>query len=133
VSISQRQARRQRDREDFLRATTQAVRAADPKHASAYHGRIGENAGNTYREHLEDEIRKSVRVYRRIEAELKTASDNHETDTWSLKGIEMKRKAARGYMRGLCYALLVYEDSSEKDNKALLVELEKTFLHEGGH
>lgn len=131
--VSQRQARRERDREDFVRATTAAVQEADPKHASAYRGRIGENAGNTYREHLEDEIRKAVRIYLRIKHEVEQAADDKTAaaDLWSPVGLEVKRKAARAYLRGLCKALLTYEDSYNKDDKEKLVRMENGFLREG--
>jgi len=129
---SQRQARRIRDRQDFVRATTVAIQKVDPKHAAAYHNRIGENAGNTYREHVEDEIRKAVRVYNRIMAEIQKAQDAHEyVDLWGENGLEHKRKAARGYIRGLCKALLIYERSYDKDNKQILAALEREFLNEG--
>jgi hypothetical protein len=128
--VSQRQARRERDREDFLRATTQAVASSGNKmpHGST---EPGSNAGNTYREHLEEEIRKAVRVHNRVTSEIAKAADTHDVDLWSSTGLEVKRKASRGVVRGLCKALLIYENSYEKDNKSMLIKMEKEFLNEG--
>ena len=132
MAVSKREARRERNREDFLRATTAAIRQADPKHASVYRGQIGINAGNTYREHLEDEIRKAVRVHKKLVDECQRMADNFETgNSWGEQGVEHKRKAARGVIRGLCKALLIYEDSYNKDDKLKLVRMEKEFLNEG--
>jgi len=125
-----RTARRERNREDFLRATRQGLREA------GHHKLVstaGVNAGKTIEEHLEDEIEKAVRVYKRIEAQA-LANDpvnNPEAavDSWGPQGIEHKRKAARGVIRGLCKALLIYRDSYNKDDKHMLAQIEKEFLN----
>lgn len=126
---SSREARRARNREDFLRATRQGLHdAGHHKHAES--GTAGVNAGNTYREHLEDEIRKAVRVYKRIEAQALSADpETNPVDSWGPQGVEHKRKAARGVIRGLCKALLIYEDSYNKDDKHMLAKIEKEFLN----
>lgn len=127
---SAREARRERNRQDFQRATRQGLREAG-HHKLVEQG--GTNAGNTFQEHLEDEIRKAVRVYKRIEAQA-LANDpvNNPTDppvdSWGPQGIEHKRKAARGVIRGLCKALLIYEDSYNKDDIHRLKQMEKEFL-----
>lgn len=131
---SAREARRERNRLDFIRATTQGLHdAGHHKHAES--GTAGVNAGNTYREHLEDEIRKSVRVYKRIEAAAVAVDPvNNPTDppvdSWGPQGIEHRRKAARGVIRGLCKALLMYEDSYDKDNVDRLKKMEREFLND---
>lgn len=135
MALSARQARRERNREDFLRATTQAVQSSGNKMP---HGTSapGTNAGNTYREHIEDEIRKAVRVYHRLEAQALAIDpvnnpQDPPVDSWGPQGVEHKRKAARGVIRGLCKALLIYEDSYNKDDKHALAKIEKEFLSEG--
>lgn len=129
---SAREARRARNREDFLRATRQGLHEAG-HHKHAESGTAGTNAGNTYREHLEDEIRKAVRVYKRIEAQAVSVDpvnnpQDPPVDSWGPQGVEHRRKAARGVVRGLCKALLIYEDSYNKDDKHMLAKIEKEFL-----
>jgi hypothetical protein len=126
-----RTARRERNREDFLRATRQGLREA------GHHklvGTAGVNAGKTFEEHLEDEIEKAVRVYKRIsEQALAVDPVNNPTDppvdSWGPQGVEHKRKAARGVIRGLCKALLIYRDSYNMDDKHALAKIEKDFLN----
>jgi hypothetical protein len=91
---NKREARRKRDREDFIRATTQAVTATGQK---IPHGTSspGSTAGNTYREHLEDELRKMVRKH----------------DAMLDANLKDKAKTVRGIIRGLAMALTLYEDS----------------------
>lgn len=115
MALTKREARRIRNREDFVRATQQALTPSHHKALSKLGivDQVGVNAGNTFREHLEDEIRKAVRVYHR------TTDD------------EVKSKAARGVIRGLCKALLIYEDSYNKDDKNALARIEREFLNEG--
>jgi hypothetical protein len=91
----------------------------------------GENAGNTYREHLEDEIRKAVRVYHRLSKEALDIETTDPKNSWGPEGIEHKRKATRGMIRGLVKALLIYEDSYNMNDKNLLLRMEKEFLTEG--
>lgn len=122
---SAREARRERNRLDFQRATRQGLREAG-HHKLVEQG--GTNAGNTFQEHLEDEIRKAVRVYKRIEAQALAVEQDDTTDSWGPQGIEHKRKAARGVIRGLCKALLIYEDSYNKDDMNRLKQMEKGFL-----
>jgi hypothetical protein len=111
---SQRQARRERNREDFQRATQEGLIAAG--HKTDLVLQAGVNAGNTFREHLEDEIRKAVRIYHRI---------NNDTAI-----PPSKVHSARGIIRGLCKALLIYEDSYNKDDKHKLARIEKEFMDE---
>lgn len=126
-----RTARRERNREDFLRATRQGLREA------GHHklvGQAGVNAGKTFEEHLEDEIEKAVRVYKRIEekaARIDPVNNPQDppVDSWGPEGMEHKRKAARGVIRGLCKALLIYRDSYNKDDKHMLAQIEKEFLN----
>lgn len=124
---SKRQARRERNREDFLRATQQTLQ--DNGHGK-YVAIAGVNAGLTFREHLEDEIRKAVRVYHRLSKEALNLEQTDPKNSWGPEGVEHKRKAARGVIRGLCKALLIYEDSYNKDDKARLLQIEKEFLTE---
>lgn len=128
MTMSKREARRVRNREDFVRATTAAVATSKIPHGASTPGAC---AGNTYREHLEDEIRKAVRVHNRLVEKCQAMADSFETgDAWGEQGVEHKRKAARGMIRGLCKALLIYENSYKKDNKSMLLKLEKEFLNE---
>ena len=106
--LTKREARRKRDREDFDRATRQAVsgRKIDGFHIPA---------GPTYREHLEDEIVRAVKQWKKARA-----SDMDP----------LQVRAMRGVVRGLCRALLIYEDSYHKDDKDRLLKLEKEFLND---
>ena len=129
--MNQREARRQRNREDAQRIRQMQV-LEHPSHVKSLNKMgipltdVGAYAGNTFREHLEDEIRKAMRVWRRLNDQAANAPQG--TDLWGEQGIEQKRKAARGVVRGLCKALLIYEDSYNKDDAAALKRLEKEFL-----
>lgn len=90
--MNRREARRKRDREDFVRATTAAIA---PYKIPLGSSSPGANAGNTYREHLEDELRKMVRKH----------------DALLDAKLQDKAKTARGIIRGLAMALALYEDS----------------------
>jgi len=119
-----RTARRERNREDFLRATRQGLREA------GHHKLVstaGVNAGKTIEEHLEDEIEKAVRVYKRLSEQ--AAAESKDVDQWGAEGIELKKGKARGVIRGLCKALLIYRDSYNKDDKHMLAQIEKEFLN----
>jgi len=119
-----RTARRERNREDFLRATRQGLREA------GHHKLVstaGVNAGKTIEEHLEDEIEKAVRVYKRLSEQ--AAAESKGVDQWGAEGIELKKGKARGVIRGLCKALLIYRDSYNKDDKHMLAQIEKEFLN----
>lgn len=99
---TKREARRTRDREDFVRATQQRVPAAQREHAGRY-------AGNTYREHLEDKMSSAV-------------------DGWKTEEDHDKKAILRGMIRGLAIALLLYEDSYSIDDKTKLLALERSFM-----
>jgi len=119
-----RTARRERNREDFLRATRQGLREA------GHHklvGTAGDNAGKTIEEHLEDELAKACRVYNRLTEQ--AAKESKDVDQWGVEGIELKRGKARGLVRGLAKALLIYRDSYNIDNKHMLAQIEKEFLN----
>lgn len=126
---SQRQARRERNREDFIRATTQALSTSSKIPLGSTPP--GATAGNTFQEHLEDEIRKAVRVYHRLTKEALDLETTDPKNSWGPEGVEHKRKATRGMIRGLCKALLIYEDSYHMNDKARLLKIEKEFLNEG--
>jgi hypothetical protein len=128
MTLSARQARRERNREDFIRATRQGLKDNGHTKESLT---AGVNAGATYREHLEDEIRKCVRVFHRLTKEALDLETTDPKNSWGPEGVEHKRKAARGVIRGLCKALLIYEDSYNKDDKHALAKIEKEFLSEG--
>lgn len=123
---SRREARRARNREDFERATREGLREAGHTKLLADAGKY---AGPTIRESIEDEIRKAVRVHNRIEGQVIDAPD--DADLWSATGLEHKRKAARGVIRGLCKALLIVETPYRKDDRDALLRMEKEFLNEG--
>jgi len=91
---NKREARRKRDREDFIRATTQAVAKAGIKMPVGT-SITGATLGNNYREHLEDELRKMVRKH----------------DAMLDANLKDKAKTVRGIIRGLAMALTLYEDS----------------------
>jgi hypothetical protein len=99
---TKREARRKRDKEDFIRATRAAVPAKLREEAGRY-------AGPTYREHLENKLASAVSAYER------------EADT-------NKKRIIRGMIRGLATALLLYEDSYSIDDKAKLLKIEKEFM-----
>jgi hypothetical protein len=102
---NRRQARRSRDKEDFLRATRAAVPAK-------FRAEAGRHAGPTYREHLENKLESAVKAYN-----LNLA-----------RGDDDKARTARGMIRGLAIALLIYEDSYSMNDKAKLLKLEKEFM-----
>ena len=105
---AKREARRKRNLEDFAR--TQATQSTGMK-GTAY--KIP--PGPTYREHLEDEITRAVKQWKKARAS--------DTDP-------LQVRAMRGVIRGLCRALLIYEDSYHKDDKDKLLKLEKEFLND---
>lgn len=102
---AKREARRKRDREDFLRAT----RAAVPAKLRA---EAGQHAGPTYREHLENKLDAAVSAHKRA-----TADGNKEKVT-----------LYRGIIRGLAMALTLYEDSYNYDTK--LLKIERQFMED---
>jgi len=101
---TRRQARRERDREDFIRATQARVPAKLREDAGKY-------AGPTYREHLENELAKMVEKYNGARA----------------RGDEDKTRTARGIIRGLAMALSLYENSYDYTTQQL-VKIEKGFM-----
>jgi hypothetical protein len=94
-TLTKREARAKRDREDFIRATTQAIANSGNK-IPLGSSTPGANAGNTYREHLENELRKMVRKY--------DAMRDARVDPGRVR-------AQRGIIRGLAMALALYENS----------------------
>lgn len=94
MTQSRREARRKRDREDFIRATTQAVRDSGNKLPLGT-SKPGATAGPTYREHLERRLEEMVQKYKRLQA---TGDDD-------------KARTARGIIRGLAMSLALYENS----------------------
>lgn len=124
---SRREARRARNREDFERATREGLREAGHTKLLADAGKY---AGPTIRESIEDEIRKAVRLHNKIEQQCLNP-DVLGPDPWSATGVEHKRKAARGVIRGLCKALLIVETPYRKDDRDALLRMEKEFLNEG--
>lgn len=107
---AKREARRKRDHEDFVRATTQRLEAVG-QHKHAVSGRVGANAGPTYREHLENELEKMVAKYTAAQA----------------RGDDDKARTARGIIRGLAMALSLYENSYDYTTQRI-VKTEKGFL-----
>ena len=105
---AKREARRKRDAEDFARV--QATQLTGMK-GTGY--KIP--PGPTYREHLENEIERSVKNWKRARAS--------DTDP-------LQVRAMRGVIRGLCRALLIYEDSYHMNDKDKLLKIEKGFLSE---
>jgi hypothetical protein len=93
-TLTKREARAKRDREDFVRATTQAIRSSGNKLPLGTSS-PGANAGPTYREHLERELSKMSRKH----------------DALLDAGQKDKAKTARGIIRGLAMALALYENS----------------------
>lgn len=108
---AKREARRKRDREDFVRATTQGMKAAGHKPAPAGTSAPGACAGNTYREHLEDKLEATAGAHRRAKA------DNNEE----------KVQLYRGIIRGLAMALALYENSYDYSIERVK-KIEKGFL-----
>lgn len=107
---AKREARRKRDREDFVRITTQRLEdVGQHKHATS--GKVGLAAGPTYREHLENKLEGACTRYRELD------------DPMSEKG-----RVLRGMIRGLAMALLIYEDSYNMNDKAKLLKIERSFM-----
>lgn len=102
---NKREARRKRDQEDFIRATTAKVKPTE-------YGTPGQHAGYTYREHLENKLASTVEAY-----DLAVARDDKD-----------KARTARGIIRGLAIALLIYEDSYSMNDKTKLLKLERSFM-----
>jgi len=101
---ARRQARRKRDREDFIRATQARVPAKLREDAGKY-------AGPTYREHLENELAAMVERYNGAKA----------------RGDDDKARTARGIIRGLAMALSLYENSYDYTTQQI-VKIEKGFM-----
>lgn len=99
---SRREARRARDKDDFIRATQAAVPAKHREEA-------GRNAGPTYREHLENKLANAV-------------------SSWENETNDNSRNIKRGVIRGLAIALLLYEDSYSMNDKAKLLKIERSFM-----
>ena len=108
MSLAKREARRKRNREDFAKA-----QAAMPLGMKGTGYKIP--PGPTYREHLEDEIKRAVANWKKARG--------RDVDP-------LQVRAMRGVVRGLCRALLIYEDSYHKDDKEKLLKLEKEFLND---
>ena len=106
---AKREARRKRDREDFVRATTQRLEEVGSKHATS--GKVGLAAGNTYREHLEDKLEAACARYKKLD-----------------RPLSEKGRVLRGMIRGLAMALLIYEDSYNMNDKAKLLKIERSFM-----
>lgn len=103
---SKREARRARDKEDFLRATRAKVPAKLREEAGRY-------AGPTYREHLENKLASACAKYKQSEVR----GEGYP-----------QRDILRGMIRGLAMALLIYEDSYSMNDKAKLLEIERSFM-----
>lgn len=101
---SRREARRARDREDFVRATQARVPAKLRADAGKY-------AGPTHRERLEDELATMVAKYKAAQA----------------RGDDDKARTARGIIRGLAMALALYENSYDYTTQQI-VKIEKGFM-----
>lgn len=86
---AKREARRKRDREDFVRATQAAVPAKLRADAGKY-------AGPTYREHLENKLEAAAKKYQATR------------DT-----------TLRGVIRGLAIALALHENSYDASTEAV--------------
>ena len=108
LSLAKREARRARNKADFARA-----QQAMPIGMKGTGYKIP--PGPTYREHLEDEIKRAVAQWKKARG--------RDTDP-------LQVRAMRGVVRGLCRALLIYEDSYHKDDKEKLLKLEKEFLND---
>lgn len=104
---SKREARRARDKEDFLRATRAAVPLKLREEAGRY-------AGPTYREHLENKLASACKKYREINNDTRVPPSQVAT--------------VRGMIRGLAIALLIYEDSYSMNDKEKLLNLERSFM-----
>lgn len=107
---TKRQARRDRNREDFVRATTQRLEEVG-QHKHAVSGVVGANAGPTYQEHLEDQLALMVDKFKAAQA----------------RGDEDKARTARGIIRGLAMALALHENSYDFTTQHI-VKIEKGFM-----
>lgn len=115
--MNRRDARRERNRADYERAT-QARVAEHPSHMKSLAKlgisptSVGSYAGNTLQEHLEDQMKKAVTTYRQ-----------HK-----VKGNVDKAQTARGIVRGLAIAILAYENSYSLGDPDAIKAIEKEFL-----
>lgn len=116
MTLTKREARRQRNAEDFKRATQQAV-AEHPSHLKSLNkmgiplAHVGKYAGNSLKDHLEDQMKIAVRSYKRK----KEAGEPTNT--------------ARGIIRGLAIGILAYENSYSLGDPDAIKAIEKEFMN----
>lgn len=108
MTLTQREARRQRNLEDAKRITQQAV----PKE---FKHQVGDNWGPTFREKLEDEIKSHV-----VKMKQQKADGN----------IDMA-KQTRAIIRGLAKALAMYERFYNNGKAVTYKTVEADFLAQG--
>lgn len=108
MTMTQREARRQRNREDQIRI----VQAAVP---SEHRDKVGQTWGPTFREKLEDSITKHVGIMRKQKAE---------------GNIEVA-KQTRAQIRGLAKALAMYEQFHSLDSEVTFKTIEEEYLAKG--
>lgn len=105
MAMTQREARRQRNREDQIRIVQQAV-------PSEHRDKVGATWGPTFREKLENELTKHVEQMKRQKA---------------AGNIEHARQI-RAMIRGLAKALALYEQFHSLDSEVTYKTIEEDFL-----
>lgn len=130
---SQREARKQRNREDFLRATRQGLINAGHTKSDTLQ-RAGLNAGNSLHDHLEDQMKKAVRMYRKAQQGVRDITNKlgPYVPLWEdsdYRKAAQREQTARGMVRGLATALLAHENSYALGDIDALKAIEKEFLN----
>lgn len=136
--VSQREARRIRNRADYERAT-QANVAQHPSHLKSLAKlgtpleAVGTYAGNTLQEHLEDQMKKAVRTYRKCQEVVKAKAEElgPYVPLWEdsdYRKVAQREQTARGIIRGLATAILAYENSYNLGDMDAIKAIEKEFL-----
>lgn len=136
--VSQREARRVRNRADYERAT-QANVAQHPSHLKSLGkmgiplDEVGKYAGNTLQEHLEDQMKRAVRQHKKAVKDRQDFADTnpyvplHEDGDY--RKLHDRVTTARGMIRGLAIAILARENSYELGNMDAVKAIEKEFMN----
>ena len=135
--MNRRDARRERNRADYERATQQAV-AAHPSLVKSLSkmgiplSDMGKYAGNTLQEHLEDQMKRAVRQYTKATKDRQDFADTnpyvplHEDGDY--RKLHDRVTTSRGIIRGLAIAILAQENSYSLGDMDAVKAIEKEFL-----
>lgn len=137
--VSQREARRARNKADYERAT-QARVSEFPSHLKSLGkmgiplDEVGKYAGNTLQEHLEDQMKKAVRQHTKATVDRsKWGKDaGPYVPLWEdsdYRKLHDRVTTSRGIIRGLAIAILAQENSYELGNMDAVKAIEKEFMN----